>query len=206
MTITHLILTFTIFVLYLQSKDMILRIIAVDRACTMLNRICNNRKYSRAVALREIIEGALFQYSNLFGVTVDVDLDDEIQQAKTDDRLLVHMNQRQNIGQNIMRASLHAGIIGNGSKTQVKDPATPNSVFRRMLLKAILACCKQDVRFYHVQQLQINHFISLNIPFYLISGYAKNGRWVFIVVVAFSGNYITRRNVQWHTMARRRIQ
>lgn len=111
----------------------------------MLNRLCANRRYSRAVALRELLEGALFQFTNLFGIHVEPEPDSE--EAERDDRLLMHANQRQNVAPNIMRASLHAGTIGSGAKPAVKEPSKPKPEFRDMLLKALLACCKQDVRY-----------------------------------------------------------
>lgn len=109
----------------------------------MLNRLCANRRYSRAVALRELLEGALFRFPNLFGVHDEAD--DGAEECEQDDRLLMHANQMQNIAPNIMRASLHAGTIGSGAKPPAREPSKPKPEFRDMLLKAFLACCRQDV-------------------------------------------------------------
>lgn len=130
---------------FVPSIDTNVRQIAVERAYSLLHRQCSGRKYSRTVALRELLDGALFSYGNLFGVHLDLDLDREMQNFKCDDRLLIKMNQMQNNTPNNIRSSLHVGIIGNGLKLPTKEASPPNSNIRNMLLKAFTACCKQEV-------------------------------------------------------------
>lgn len=122
------------------------RQIAVDRVYSLLARQCFNRKYSRIAALRELLEGALYSYGNLFGVHLDIDFDKGLQSKKRDDRLLIKLNQSQNNTPNNIRSFLHAGIIGQGLKFPTKEPSSPDSDIRNMLLRAIIACSKQEVR------------------------------------------------------------
>lgn len=97
-------------------------------------------------ALRELLEGALYSYGNLFGVHLDIDFDKGLQNKKRDDRLLIKLNQSQNNTPNNIRSFLHAGIIGQGLKFPTKEASSPDSEIRNMLLRAIIACCKQEVR------------------------------------------------------------
>lgn len=121
------------------------RQIAVERVYSLLTRQCSGRKYSRIAALRELLEGALYSYGNLFGVHLDIDFDNGVVQNKRrEDRLLIKLNQSQNNTPNNIRSFLHAGIIGQGLKFPTKEAAAPDSDIRNMLLRAIMACCRQE--------------------------------------------------------------
>lgn len=128
-----------------QFLDGNCRQIAVDRVYSLLARQCSSRKYSRVAALRELLEGALYTYGNLFGVHLDIDFEKGLQSKKRDDRLLIKLNQSQNNTPNNIRSFLHAGIIGQGLKLPTKEACSPDSDIRNMLLRAIIACCKQEV-------------------------------------------------------------
>lgn len=121
------------------------RQIATDRVYSLLTRQCMGRRYSRVTALRELLEGALYSYGNLFGVHLDIDFDKSVQSKRRDARLLLKMNQTQNNTLNNIRSSLHAGIIGQGLKFPTKEASSPDADIRNMLLRAIIACCKQEV-------------------------------------------------------------
>lgn len=121
------------------------RQIAVERVYSLLARQCSTRKYSRIAALRELLEGALYSYGNLFGVHLDIDFDKGLHTKKRDDRLLIKLNQSQNNTLNNIRSFLHAGIIGQGLKFPTKEASSPDSDIRNMLLRAIISCCKQEV-------------------------------------------------------------
>lgn len=129
--------------------DIDCRQIAIERVYSLLARQCSGRKHSRVTALRELLEGALYSYGNLFGVHLDFDFDKSVQSKRRDDRLLLKMNQTQNNTLNNIRSSLHAGIIGQGLKFPTKEASAPDADIRNMLLRAIIACCKQEVRFFH---------------------------------------------------------
>lgn len=121
------------------------RQIAVERVYSLLARQCLGRKYSKVAALRELLEGALYSYGNLFGVHLDIDFDKSVQNKKRDDRLLIKQNQTQNNTPNNIRSFLHAGIIGQGLKFPTKEACSPEADIRNMLIKAFMACCKQEV-------------------------------------------------------------
>lgn len=108
-------LTVKYFFWSLIDSDVNVRKVAVERTYLLLARQCSERKYCRVAALRELLEGALFSYANLFGVHLDIESDCDVQ--KRDDRLLIKMNQMQNNTPNNIRSFLHAGIIGQGKST-----------------------------------------------------------------------------------------
>lgn len=120
------------------------RLIHVKRALTMLGQLCNNRKYTRIAALREILEGALYSYGNLFGMHNDVETPAAIKISSSIDTSLMKMNQTQNAASTV-RATLHAGTIGNGLRVPAKESLQPHPDARDWLLKAICACCKSPV-------------------------------------------------------------
>lgn len=119
------------------------RITAVNRAFALLNRQCTVRKSSRTIALRELLEGALFLYGNLFGAHNENDYC--IEQRK-DSELLIKLNQKQGGAPNAIRSILHAGIIGHGLKAETKEAVKPNPELQNMFLNAITACCKGEVK------------------------------------------------------------
>lgn len=128
-----------------RPTDMNLRKIAIDRAYSLLARQCSERKYSRAAALRELLEGALYSYGNLFGIHLDIDSEKSVQPKHREERLLIKLNQIQNNTPNNIRSFLHAGVIGKGLKLPSKEASSPDSDIRNMLLKAISVCCKNEV-------------------------------------------------------------
>lgn len=119
------------------------RITAVHQAFAMLNRQCTVRKASRTIALRELLEGALFLYGNLFGAHNETDYYQNNEQRK-DSELLMKLNQRQGSAPNAIRSILHAGIIGHGLKEPTKQASKPDPELQNMFLSAMAACCKSD--------------------------------------------------------------
>lgn len=142
------------FIFFLSDENC--RQIAVERVYSLLARQCLGRKYSKVAALRELLEGALYSYGNLFGVHLDIDFDKSVQNKKRDDRLLIKQNQTQNNTPNNIRSFLHAGIIGQGLKFPTKEACSPDADIRNMLIKAFMACCKQEVNHF-------NRFIPISI-------------------------------------------
>lgn len=130
--------------LYWFHADVNCRQIAAERVYSLLARQCSGRKYSRIAALRELLEGALYSYGNLFGVHLDIDFDNGVQSRRREDRLLIKLNQSQNNTPNNIRSFLHAGIIGQGLKYPTKEATAPDSEIRNMMLRAIMACCRQE--------------------------------------------------------------
>ncbi|XP_053658966.1 integrator complex subunit 5 [Anopheles marshallii] len=114
---------------------------SLNRVYTLLAKHCAHRKAARTAALRELLEGALFMYGNLFGSQSE----SQAYSFDKPDDLLIRLNQKQGIALNASRATvLHAGIIGQGPKIPTKKAIGPASEMQNHLLNAIVACC-QDV-------------------------------------------------------------
>lgn len=128
-----------------ETDDKAVRRTAVQRSYELLARLCATRKYARVAALRELLEGALFLYGNLFGVPNDTDFDSDVHVKKRNDRLLIKLNQAQHNTPNNIRSILHAGLIGQGLKVPTTEAATPEPSVRNLYLGAINACCKYEV-------------------------------------------------------------
>lgn len=105
-----------------------------------------DRRYSKAVAVRAILEGALCNYSNLFGVNFDVKFGKGPYDKNRYTRWLIKSNQKQNNTPNNIRSFLHAGIIGRGSCAPMKEVSMPNAAVRDILLNAFVVCCRNYVR------------------------------------------------------------
>lgn len=116
------------------------------RSYSSLSRTCMDRRYSKAVAVRAILEGALCNYSNLFGVNFDVKFGKGPYDKNRHTRWLIKSNQKQNNTPNNIRSFLHAGIIGRGSCAPMKEVSMPNAVVRDILLNAFAVCCRNYVR------------------------------------------------------------
>lgn len=104
-----------------------------------------DRKYSKAVAVRALLEGALCNYSNLFGVDFDVKFKNGPYDKSRYKHWLIKSNQKQNNTANNIRSFLHAGIIGRGACVPTKEVSMPNAVVRDILLNAFV-CCRNCVR------------------------------------------------------------
>lgn len=116
------------------------------RSYSSLSRTCMDRRHSKAVAIRSLLEGALCNYSNLFGVDFDVQFGKRLYDKNRHERWLIKSNQKQNNTPNNIRSFLHAGIIGRGSIVPAKEVSKPNAVVRDILLNAFSVCCRNYVR------------------------------------------------------------
>lgn len=106
----------------------------------LLNKQCCNKKTIRSVALRDLMEGALFLYPNLFG-----SYNEKLNQAKVNrPESLLKYNQRKGVSINISKSSmLHAGVIGVGLQRNREhwSPSGLDDEMKNMFIKAILSCC-----------------------------------------------------------------
>lgn len=119
----------------------------------MLSRQCGVRKSSRTIALRELLEGALFQYGHMFGANDSGD-DSSYKPNKNfgnnnnnngGDLLLFKLNQRQHI----------ANVWESNGKLTENDKANGNQDLENLFLGAITACCKSEVsRFLFLKALR----------------------------------------------------
>uniref|UniRef100_A0A336LS77 CSON002532 protein n=1 Tax=Culicoides sonorensis TaxID=179676 RepID=A0A336LS77_CULSO len=121
----------------LTEKDVNLRDKAIDRSYNLLSKQCMGQKAAQAMALRELLEGALFTYGNLFGSVTE----QEPEKEKKPESLL-KLNQQQGIAMIASRSLvLHAGVIGNGPKLPLREAQGPQHDIKNIFLNAIEACC-----------------------------------------------------------------
>lgn len=130
----------------LIEPDATRRSTATDRAYRMLTRQCITRKASRTVALRELLEGALFLYGNLFGAHNEYDHEAATRTASVrgDGELLLKLNQKHGNAPHAVRSILHAGIIGHGPKAPTRHASRPDRQLQDLYLAALAACCRCD--------------------------------------------------------------
>lgn len=125
----------------LIDADAETRMSNLNHCYSLLNKQCYNKKTIRSVALRDLVEGALFLYPNLFGAP-DHDKNNQLKNNSSDS--LLKYNQRKGISLNISKSSmLHAGVIGFGLQ-KIKESWSPNGLDEEMknfFIKAILSCC-----------------------------------------------------------------
>lgn len=126
----------------LTELDEFKRTEVTDRCFSLLTKQCSGRKGIRSAALRDLLEGALFLYPNLFGAPIHIAEKSHIYHKK--DESLLKLNQKQGISLNVSRSSiLHSGVIGCGVP-KVSQQWIPDSLdgdIKNLFLKAIVACC-----------------------------------------------------------------
>ncbi|CRK88235.1 CLUMA_CG002016, isoform A [Clunio marinus] len=126
----------------LTETDEVTRVTVTNRCYNLLSKQCSGRKGIRSAALRDLLEGALFLYPNLFGAPIHVAGKSQIYHKK--DESLLKLNQKQGISLNVSRSSiLHSGVIGCGIP-KVSQPWIPDGLendVKNIFLKAIVACC-----------------------------------------------------------------
>lgn len=123
----------------LLEVDQCKKSIALNCAFSLLSKQCCARKSSRAAAIRDLLEKALFYYGNFFGSQ----LESEITEKEKDEISLMKMNQKQGHSSNASRTSvLHSGVIGFGPKTPSRDALGPTDTVKNHFLNAIVACCQ----------------------------------------------------------------
>lgn len=129
----------------LTESDEIARAMVTNRCYSLLSKQCAGKKGIRSAALRDLLEGALFLYPNLFGAPLHVAEKSLIYHKK--DESLLKLNQKQGVSLNVSRSSiLHSGVIGCGVP-KVSQPWVPDGLdddIKNLYLKAIVACCCQD--------------------------------------------------------------
>lgn len=126
----------------LTETDEITRTKVTDRCYSLLTKQCTSRKGIRSAALRDLIEGALFLYPNLFGAPLQIAEKSHIYHKK--DESLLKLNQKQGISLNVSRSSiLHSGVIGSGvpKVSQQWIPDSLDGENKNLFLKSIVACC-----------------------------------------------------------------
>lgn len=127
----------------LHIEDIIEKMQGTQTACRLLRKLCLHSKLARAIALRELLERAIFREEVLFGAKADDSPDNEWNKED----LLLYMNQKQGSITQLTQSHtsvFHAGIIGKGAKNAPKGE-TPNipSIFTtniELFLGALMSC------------------------------------------------------------------
>lgn len=159
-------LTVKYFFWSLTEQDVNLRDKAIHRSYILLSKQCVGHKAALAIALRELLEGALFTYGNLFG-----SLNEPEPEKKSES--LLKLNQQQGIAMIASRSLvLHAGVIGDGPKLPVREAQGPQHDIKNIFLNAIEACCSDTD-----QLLKIDgyNFAALLLVEYLSTDVMYNG-------------------------------
>ncbi|CAB3365565.1 Hypothetical predicted protein [Cloeon dipterum] len=142
--------TTTYFFHSLEETDDLTRIAAGRRAVRLLTKLCRGSLAARALALRELLEGAIrTSQARLFGAMTT-------RRAKPGSMLtsseptLLKDNQKQSVSVLLPQRKstvFHAGIIGIGPRRMITYPVPPAAqVFSncQLLIEACKACCCQD--------------------------------------------------------------
>lgn len=108
----------------------------------MLQRQCTTRKAARTAALRELLEGALFLYGNLFGAHNEYSAASATAPRPPDSEQLLKVNQKLGTQSAAQRAILHVGLIGLGPKQPTQAVGRPDAELQQYFLAALAACCQ----------------------------------------------------------------
>ncbi|XP_049865690.1 integrator complex subunit 5 [Pectinophora gossypiella] len=126
----------------LHEKDTMGKLRGVQAGCRLLRKLCVHSKLARAVALRELLEAAMFREEHAFGSRSL-----HTAHAHPNHNLLIHLNQKHGYITQLTQSHtsvFHAGIIGSGVRhtnssysTSVPDILTTNN---ELLMAALMAC------------------------------------------------------------------
>lgn len=109
----------------------------------MLQRQCTTRKAARTAALRELLEGALFRYGNLFGAHNEYTPPQSAMRPGTGE-LLLKLNQKQGSTPHGVRSTVHSGLIGQGPKAASRPARQPPVALQQHFVAALAASCQCD--------------------------------------------------------------
>ncbi|XP_060801009.1 integrator complex subunit 5 [Amyelois transitella] len=126
----------------LHQKAILDKLRGVQAACRLIRKLCLHSKVARALALRELLEGAMFRHEAAFGSRPASSMD-----KWPDDHLLIHLNQKHGPITQLTQSHtsvFHAGIIGKGVRKQNESDTgdippilTTNN---ELLMGALMSC------------------------------------------------------------------
>lgn len=133
----------------LKETDLLTKSIIMERCFNLLSKQCSGKKGVRNVATRDLLEGALFLYTDIFNPKGLVQSTGGHKHSKTKETSLLKMNQKQIISLNFSKSSLllHSGIIGSGiskSKQHSSHVNDVDEVIKNFYIKAIVSCCLDE--------------------------------------------------------------
>ncbi|CAH2075039.1 unnamed protein product, partial [Iphiclides podalirius] len=126
----------------LHIEDLMEKTLGVQTACRLLRKLCVHSKLARAVALRELLETAMFREERAFGSKPHAPA------HWRHDQLLMHLNQKHGPITQLTQSHtsvFHAGIIGKGVRKssdhddngQLPPILTTNN---ELLMGALMSC------------------------------------------------------------------
>ncbi|XP_039749082.1 integrator complex subunit 5 [Pararge aegeria] len=131
----------------LHEEEIMAKLRGVQTACRLLRKLCLNSKLARAVALRDLLETAMFREDKIFGSKPVVTNTIAAPQKWSHDELLIHMNQKHGPITQLTQSHtsvFHAGIIGKGVRKQgsldendIPPILTTNN---ELLMGALMSC------------------------------------------------------------------
>lgn len=140
-------LTVKYFFWCLIETDAIIKFSSLERCYTLFSRQCSGRKGIRSAALRDLLEGGLFLYGNIFGAPRNIAEKSHKQIYHTKDESLLKLNQKQGISLNISKSSiLHSGVIGSGIP-KISEPWKSDGLddeTKNVYIKALVSCCQDE--------------------------------------------------------------
>ncbi|XP_047020191.1 integrator complex subunit 5 isoform X1 [Helicoverpa zea] len=134
----------------LHLKDTMEKLRGVATACRLLRKLCLHSKLARALALRELLETAMFREDAAFGSRPVLANLAATKDWRSDD-LLIHLNQKHGPITQLTQSHtsvFHAGIIGKGvrkpSDLDVNDIPPILTTNNELLMGALTSCMVSD--------------------------------------------------------------
>ncbi|CAG9785264.1 unnamed protein product [Diatraea saccharalis] len=132
----------------LHEKDIMDKLRGVQTACRLLRKLCIHSKLARAVALRDLLETAMFREEKAFGSRSVVANTVTSNKDWANEELLIHLNQKHGPITQLTQSHtsvFHAGIIGKGVRKQngtdngngIPPILTTNN---ELLMAALMSC------------------------------------------------------------------
>ncbi|XP_022125760.1 integrator complex subunit 5 [Pieris rapae] len=130
----------------LHEEDIMAKIRGVQTASRLLRKLCLHSKLARAVALRDLLETAMFREDKIFGSKPVIPNLLSASKEWTNDDLLIYMNQKHGPITQLTQSHtsvFHAGVIGSGvRKHRGGDDDIPPilTTNNELLMGALMSC------------------------------------------------------------------
>ncbi|XP_045764485.1 integrator complex subunit 5 [Maniola jurtina] len=131
----------------LHEEEIMAKLRGVQTASRLLRKLCLHSKLARAVALRDLLETAMFREDKIFGSRTVVANTVAAPREWSRDELLIHMNQKHGPITQLTQSHtsvFHAGIIGKGVRkhgSQDENDIPPILTTNNELLMGALMSC-----------------------------------------------------------------